>query len=100
MSYHGLGKHSITIAPADTLILYQANFWLSIFAMLIGLGLVKISIGLNLLRLSTNKWYKWSLWATIGMFWVQHACQVLITNRHSLCCLLHIHGLHDLFPAL
>jgi hypothetical protein len=66
MSFHGLGKHDITVQADDLLIFSQANFWLSIFALLIGLGLVKLSIGLNLLRLSTNKWYKWSVWATIA----------------------------------
>ncbi|KAK4237183.1 hypothetical protein C8A03DRAFT_34874 [Achaetomium macrosporum] len=66
MSFHGLGKHDITVQLDDLIIFNQANFWLSIFALLIGLGLVKVAIGLNLLRLSTNKWYKWSLWATIA----------------------------------
>ncbi|KAK4117814.1 hypothetical protein N656DRAFT_62873 [Canariomyces notabilis] len=66
MAFHGLGKHDITVQGADLLIFDQANFWLTILALLVGLGLVKVSIGLNLLRLSTSKWYKWSLRATIA----------------------------------
>jgi hypothetical protein len=66
MAFHGLGRHDITVQGADLLIFDQANFWLTILALLVGLGLVKVSIGLNLLRLSTSKWYKWSLRATIA----------------------------------
>ncbi|KAK1752336.1 hypothetical protein QBC47DRAFT_350497 [Echria macrotheca] len=65
MSQHGLGKHILTVSFPDLLVYFQANFWMSIFAMLIGLGLVKISIGFNLLRLSTSRWYTWSLWVTL-----------------------------------
>jgi len=66
LAQHGLGKHLLAIPLPDLVIFFQANFWLSMFAMLIGLGLVKLSIGFNLLRLSTSRWYTWSLWTTIG----------------------------------
>lgn len=41
-------------------------FWQSIISAIAALGLLKISIALFLLRLSSNKWYSRSLWALIG----------------------------------
>lgn len=32
------------------------------------MALLKISIALNLLRLSPSRWYIWSLWVSIGEF--------------------------------
>ncbi len=63
---HGLGKHQDTISAADNLIFTQAGFYQSIISATWALGFLKISIAFNLLRLSTHKWYTWSLWATIG----------------------------------
>jgi hypothetical protein len=43
----------------------HAGFWQSILSATWALGFLKISIGFNLLRLSTSKWFRWALWATI-----------------------------------
>lgn len=63
---YGLGKHQATISAADMVIFQQAGFWQSVISANCALGLLKISIGFNLLRLSSSKWYSWALWATIG----------------------------------
>ncbi|KAK4156003.1 hypothetical protein C8A00DRAFT_13028 [Chaetomidium leptoderma] len=62
---HGLGKHQETISQDDLIIFQHAGFWQSIISATWALGFLKVSIGFNLLRLSTSKWYSWSLWATI-----------------------------------
>lgn len=65
-AHYGLGKHQDTILPADYQIFQHAGFWQSIISANGALMWLKISIALGLLRLSQKKWYKWSLWATIG----------------------------------
>lgn len=45
----------------------KVGFWQSILAAATAMGLLKISIALNLLRLSPSRWYSWPLWASIGM---------------------------------
>jgi hypothetical protein len=49
------------------IIINHAGFWQSIISAHVALGSLKLSIGFNLLRLSTSRWYSWSLWATIGI---------------------------------
>ncbi|KAE9573391.1 hypothetical protein CGCSCA5_v004381 [Colletotrichum siamense] len=64
-SFHGLGKHTITIAAEDMLIMRKSSFFQSIISSIAGLALLKVSIGLSLLRLSRSVWYSRSLWALI-----------------------------------
>ncbi|KAF3356324.1 hypothetical protein VdG1_06418 [Verticillium dahliae VDG1] len=66
-AHYGLGKHQDTIETPDFKIFQHAGFWQSIISAAGALMWLKISIALNLLRLSQNKWYTWSLWATIGL---------------------------------
>ncbi|RNJ58055.1 hypothetical protein D7B24_005200 [Verticillium nonalfalfae] len=65
-AHYGLGKHQDTIETPDFKIFQHAGFWQSIISAAGALMWLKISIALNLLRLSQNKWYTWSLWATIA----------------------------------
>ena len=65
-AYHGLGKHQETISQEDMMVFQHAGFWQSIISATWALGFLKVSIGFNLLRLSSGGWYRWSLWATIG----------------------------------
>ncbi|KAF7548326.1 hypothetical protein G7046_g8713 [Stylonectria norvegica] len=63
---HGLGRHFDTISTEDYIIFSHAGFWQSILSASTAMGLLKISIALNLLRLSTSRWYSWPLWASIA----------------------------------
>ena len=49
------------------MVFQQAGFYQSIISATWALGFLKISIGFNLLRLSSSRWYSLCLWATIGM---------------------------------
>ncbi|KAK4236380.1 hypothetical protein C8A03DRAFT_16974 [Achaetomium macrosporum] len=64
-SRYGLGKHQDTILKDDMIIFQHAGFWQSIISATWALGFLKISIGFNLLRLSSSRWYSICLWATI-----------------------------------
>ena len=64
---HGLGKHQETISPSDLVSINRASFAQSILSGICAMAFLKISIGFNLLRLDATRWYRWSLWATIGM---------------------------------
>ncbi|GKT88584.1 integral membrane protein [Colletotrichum tofieldiae] len=68
---YGLGKHYKTIAEYDYMMFQKVGFWQSIISAGLAFMWLKISIALNLLRLSKNmtrrKWYKWALWVMIGM---------------------------------
>ncbi|KAH6874690.1 hypothetical protein B0T10DRAFT_415115 [Thelonectria olida] len=65
-SFHGLGHHQDTIAQLDYIELQKVGFWQSIISATCAMALLKISIALNLLRLSQSRWYSWSLWTSIG----------------------------------
>ncbi|KAF9874227.1 integral membrane protein [Colletotrichum karsti] len=64
---HGLGKHFKTIKPDDYTIFQQCAFWSVIVSSAASMLFLKLSIALNLLRLSTSKWYQWALWAVMGL---------------------------------
>ncbi|OHE93931.1 hypothetical protein CORC01_10830 [Colletotrichum orchidophilum] len=68
---HGLGKHYNTIAEQDYMMFQKVGFWQSIVSAGLAFMWLKLSIALNLLRLSENmtqrKWYKWTLWIMIGV---------------------------------
>lgn len=63
----GIGKHQSVIPAADYRELQHAGFWQSIVSTDGSMMFLKISIALNLLRLSTNRWYSIALWLTMGM---------------------------------
>ncbi|KAK6206202.1 integral membrane protein [Colletotrichum tabaci] len=64
---HGLGKHYRTIDPADYVKFQHAAFFSVIVSSAAGMMFLKVSIALNLLRLSPSRWYQWSLWAIIAL---------------------------------
>ncbi|WQF78849.1 hypothetical protein CDEST_03863 [Colletotrichum destructivum] len=65
---HGLGKHFKTIDKKTDYVTFQhASFWQTIISATGALMWLKLSIALSLLRLSTTKWFKWSLYAIIGI---------------------------------
>ncbi|KAJ0164978.1 hypothetical protein CTA2_12716, partial [Colletotrichum tanaceti] len=65
---HGLGKHSRTIDKKSDYVTFQhASFWQTIISATAALMWLKLSIALGLLRLSTTKWFKWSLYAILGI---------------------------------
>ncbi|KAH8672964.1 hypothetical protein BGZ61DRAFT_427561 [Ilyonectria robusta] len=64
-SFHGLGRHRATIEELDYIEFQKVGFWQSIISATCAMALLKISIALNLLRLSQSKWYFWSLWSSI-----------------------------------
>ncbi|RMJ24771.1 hypothetical protein PHISP_04358 [Aspergillus sp. HF37] len=64
--FHGLGRHVEFISAEDRVKLGQAKFWQVIISSAVGMALLKISVGLNLLRLSPSRWYVWCLWISIA----------------------------------
>ncbi|KAK1963320.1 hypothetical protein LY78DRAFT_614479 [Colletotrichum sublineola] len=64
-AFHGLGKHTLTIIEEDMVIMRKSSFFQSIISSIAGLALLKVSIGLSLLRLSRSVWYSRALWALI-----------------------------------
>ncbi|OLN91618.1 hypothetical protein CCHL11_06606 [Colletotrichum chlorophyti] len=65
---YGLGKHLVTIDKQYDYVVYQhASFWQSVISAGAALMWLKVSIALNLLRLTVSNWYKWALWATIAL---------------------------------
>lgn len=99
---HGLGKHQETISSEDMMVFQHAGFWQSIISATWALGFLKISIGFNLLRLSSSKWFKWSLWATIGIFHQRSLqCRTQdLTPVASDRLLLYVYGHDDLSTVL
>ncbi|KAL0781262.1 hypothetical protein CaCOL14_002597 [Colletotrichum acutatum] len=64
-SFYGLGKHTLTIPAENIVIMRKSSFFQSIISSIAGLALLKVSIGLSLLRLSNGIWYSRSIWALI-----------------------------------
>ncbi|KAI0429662.1 hypothetical protein F5Y09DRAFT_253971 [Xylaria sp. FL1042] len=62
---HGFGKHKVFVS-ADDLWLYGAASFAQTIINLLGLGLLKISLALSLIRLSRSKMFQWVLWGTIA----------------------------------
>ncbi|RGP66588.1 integral membrane [Fusarium longipes] len=65
---HGLGKHADTIERADFTIFSKYSFIITVVPLLGGIGLLKISIALELIKYNGNswQWYRISLWCMIG----------------------------------
>lgn len=70
-AHHGLGKHIETLSKEDFVVFMHVSFSQAIMSATCALAFLKLSIGFNLLRLSTCKWYTWSLRITMGMFYFQ-----------------------------
>lgn len=64
---YGLGRHGPTI-PVDHRIKFEhISFWKTVLSDGFAMGLLRISIAISLLRLNRDlKWYRWSLYATMG----------------------------------
>ncbi|KAE8352562.1 hypothetical protein BDV28DRAFT_148912 [Aspergillus coremiiformis] len=64
---HGLGHHLDYISDMDRINIAQAAFWQVFICSAIGMAFLKVSIALNLLRISLTRWYTASLWISIGL---------------------------------
>ncbi|KAF4122175.1 hypothetical protein GMORB2_7768 [Geosmithia morbida] len=62
----GLGRHSWALSQRQSSNIDAGTFWMSIISSSAGICLLKVSIALNLMRMSPNKWYSWTLWASIA----------------------------------
>ncbi|KAK0372167.1 hypothetical protein CLIM01_10482 [Colletotrichum limetticola] len=73
---YGLQNHDNTIADHDYMMFQKIGFWQSIISAGLAFMWLKISVALNLLRLSRDmrhrNWYKWTLWVMIGITAVHH----------------------------
>ncbi|KAK1749857.1 hypothetical protein QBC47DRAFT_311093, partial [Echria macrotheca] len=58
---HGLGRHQETVSNDDMVVFTHVSFSQAIVSATCAMAFLKLSIGFNLLRLSTSKWYIWSL---------------------------------------
>ncbi|KAH6677025.1 hypothetical protein F5X68DRAFT_224209 [Plectosphaerella plurivora] len=63
---NGLGRHKGALDPEQLVQIDMGTFLFSIINSSIGVALLKVSIALNLLRLSTNRWFAISLWCSIA----------------------------------
>lgn len=104
-AHYGLGRHQDTIEAMDMMMFSKVGFWQSIISATGAIALLKISIALNLLRLSQSRWYVWSLWASIGED-LRYFCSCLLAPFSCLltivrlCLRLLLHGHDDLLPPL
>ncbi|KAK0648295.1 hypothetical protein B0T16DRAFT_491120 [Cercophora newfieldiana] len=64
-AHHGLGRHIETVSKEDFVVFMHVSFSQAIVSATCALAFLKLSIGFNLLRLSTCKWYIWSLRTTM-----------------------------------
>jgi hypothetical protein len=66
----GLGHHIYTIAPDDLITFNKLSFAQSVVALMTGIGLLKIAIALELMKLKSKewRWYTIILWFLIGEF--------------------------------
>jgi hypothetical protein len=65
---HGLGRHTEVVSLEDRIELERIGFWKAVFSAGVGLGTLRISMAISLLRLNRElKWYRWSLYALIGI---------------------------------
>jgi hypothetical protein len=64
---HGLGHSDawFDTGNGDEKKITQGTFWQSIVCSSLGMAMLKISIALNLLRLSPARWYVYCLWGSI-----------------------------------
>jgi hypothetical protein len=106
-AFNGLGRHQETIPPEESLVYNHAGFWQSVFSASAGMALLKISIALNLLRLSSSPWYRISLWASIGILdinlgsaFLYFGARCLIISLRSFCLGIQLYGSNDLLLTL
>jgi ABC-type nickel/cobalt efflux system permease component RcnA len=65
---YGLGRHGYVVSVADRTRFEEITFWKTVFSDGVALGLLRISMAISLLRLKRDlKWYRWSLFAVMGM---------------------------------
>lgn len=64
----GLGRHGPTLSVEDRTNFEHISFWKTVLSDGVALGLLRISMAITLLRLARDRnWYRWSLYAMIGM---------------------------------
>jgi hypothetical protein len=63
---HGLGRHQEAVSKEDMVVFAHVSFSQAIVSATCAMAFLKLSIGFNLLRLSTSKWYIWSLRGAMG----------------------------------
>jgi hypothetical protein len=73
---HGLGHHIDTIGPDDMIAFNKLSFVESVVALMAGIGLLKIAIALDLMKLKSNSWvwYTIILWFLISEFHLPWPC--------------------------
>ncbi|KAK0391542.1 hypothetical protein NLU13_1042 [Sarocladium strictum] len=75
---YGLGRHGVVIPVADRTKMEQINFWKTVISDGFGLGILRISMAISLLRLNRDtKWYRWSLLSVI-VFVILYTIQALV----------------------
>jgi anti-sigma-K factor RskA len=65
----------------------KVGFWQSIISATAAIALLKISIALNLLRLSQSRWYVWALWSSISMYYASFTVDASSNSPKSLLLL-------------
>lgn len=65
-AFHGLGRHTDTLEPADYHEYLKMTFIQAIVSTIGGMTFLKLSIGFSLLRLGTPTLYTRLLWSLIG----------------------------------
>lgn len=65
---HGLGRHGEVVSSYDLMIFNKMCWVQNVLAFTLSIGLLKISIGLSLLRIGagTSAWFRWCNWIVIA----------------------------------
>lgn len=64
---HGaLGRHYDVVSKEEMIVFGMMRFVQGVLMTVTSICLLKFSIGLSLLRLNSNKWYRMALWCLIG----------------------------------
>lgn len=79
MTNYGLGRHEKTLTTYDVMMFNKVSWIQNVVAFTLSIGLLKISIGLNLLRIGggTSTWYHWCNWIVIA-YVVEYTVQGVI----------------------
>ncbi len=65
---YGLGRHGPIVSVEDRTMFEHIGFWKTVFSDGVAMGLLRVSMAVSLLRLKSDlKWYRYSLFAVIGM---------------------------------
>jgi hypothetical protein len=61
-----LGRHYDVVSKEEMIVFGMMRFVQGVLMTVTSICLLKFSIGLSLLRLNSNKWYRIALWCLIG----------------------------------